>query len=99
MSLDYGFSKALLLRWAPGSANTILLTGRGHGDTTARSLLVQVEDREQAAAVAAAKAAVAGRSAEVAAAAAAGGGGRGTEWVELSILRRMGGMVRMGRRR
>lgn len=60
MSLDYGFSKALLLRWAPGSANTILLTGRGHGDTTARSLLVQVEDREQAAAVAAAKATVAG---------------------------------------
>lgn len=53
MSLDYGFSKALLLRWASGSDNTILLTGRGHGDTTARSLLAQLEDRERAAAVAA----------------------------------------------
>lgn len=61
MSLDYGFSKALLLRWASGSANTVLLTGRGHGDTTARSLLVQMEDQEKAAAVAAAKKGVAGR--------------------------------------
>lgn len=65
MSLDYGFSKALLLRWASGSANTILLTGRGHGETTARALLKQVEDREKAAAMAAAKANVADRRAGV----------------------------------
>lgn len=51
MSLDYGFSKALLLRWASEKSNTILLTGRGHGDSTARSLLAQLEDRERAAAV------------------------------------------------
>ncbi|CAN0273767.1 unnamed protein product, partial [Discosporangium mesarthrocarpum] len=43
MSLDYGFSKALLLRWAPNPINAILLTGRGHGDTTARHLLAQLE--------------------------------------------------------
>lgn len=65
MSLDYGFSKALLLRWASGSANTILLTGRGHGETTARALLKQVEDREKSAAMAAAKANVADRRAGV----------------------------------
>lgn len=48
MSLDFGFSKALLLRWASGKANTILLTGRGHGDSTANDLLIhkkQMEDR------------------------------------------------------
>lgn len=48
MSLDFGFSKALLVRWASGKGNTILLTGRGHGNTTARSLLAQLEVRERA---------------------------------------------------
>eukprot|EP00903_Cladosiphon_okamuranus_P008763 g8395.t1 len=58
MSLDYGFSKALLLRWANGGANTILLTGRGHGTTTARELLTKMATRDAAAArKAAAKAA------------------------------------------
>eukprot|EP00752_Nemacystus_decipiens_P006443 g5803.t1 len=50
MSLDFGFSKALLLRWASGGANTILLTGRGHGTTTARELLAKVATRDAAAA-------------------------------------------------
>ncbi|CAN0057095.1 unnamed protein product, partial [Phaeothamnion confervicola] len=40
-SLDFGFSKALLLRWAPRERNTVLLTSRGHGNTTARQLLAQ----------------------------------------------------------
>lgn len=39
LSLDYGFAKALLLRWACSPQNLILLTQRGHGVTTARALL------------------------------------------------------------
>lgn len=45
-SLDFGFSKALLLRWASGKANTILLTGRGHGDSTANDLLIHKKQME-----------------------------------------------------
>lgn len=64
MSLDFGFSKALLLRWASGSANTILLTGRGHGSTTAGDLLAKMKARD----------AKAVRKVEVAAEMAAAGG-------------------------
>ncbi len=52
MSLDFGFSKALLIRWAAGAANTVLLTGRAHGSTTARALMALMtirEDRARAA--------------------------------------------------
>ncbi|CAN0048792.1 unnamed protein product, partial [Ectocarpus sp. 8 AP-2014] len=86
MSLDFGFSKALLLRWASGGANTILLTGRGHGNTTARTLIAKMEYRKsEAGRRAAAKdaAAAAGRGARVGYSGAvgagfgAGGGGSG----------------------
>jgi Cft2 family RNA processing exonuclease len=39
LSLDYGFSKALLLAWAADPLNLVLLTQRGHGDSVARELL------------------------------------------------------------
>ena len=39
LSLDYGFAKALLLRWAADPVNTVLLTQRGHGATVARELM------------------------------------------------------------
>ncbi|CAM9432532.1 unnamed protein product [Chrysoparadoxa australica] len=39
LSLDYGFSKALMLKWAPDPNNLILLTQGGHGNTTAQELL------------------------------------------------------------
>lgn len=47
MSLDFGFSKALLIRWAAGAANTVLLTGRAHGSTTARALMALMTIREE----------------------------------------------------
>lgn len=78
MSLDYGFSKALLLRWASGGANTILLTGRGHGTTTARNLLAKMEYREKVAETrAAAKAAAAASGGVVVVGARSGGAGVG----------------------
>lgn len=69
MSLDFGFSKALMIRWASGAANTILLTSRGYGTTTARELWTKMVDRDRAAAdratakVAAARARAGGRMA------------------------------------
>ncbi|CAM9498044.1 unnamed protein product, partial [Ectocarpus sp. 4 AP-2014] len=82
MSLDFGFSKALLLRWASGGANTILLTGRGHGNTTARTLIAKMEYRKseagrRAAAKDAAAAAGSGARVGYSDAVGAGFGGRG----------------------
>lgn len=74
MSLDFGFSKALLLRWASGAANTILLTGRGHGTTTARELLAKMATRDAAAASKAAARAAAARTGGARMAGGVGGG-------------------------
>jgi cleavage and polyadenylation specificity factor subunit 2 len=50
VSLDYGFSKALLLQWSADPNNLILITNRGHGDTTTREILLDLRKRQAAAA-------------------------------------------------